>query len=458
MDFSAANTNLWGGILQIAIVCALMLLANVLRRKLPVVRKSLMPTAVLAGFIALALRYLNVLPINIDFMETITYHAIALGFIALALRVPKPLSVNEKGRLIGLKSGALIVSTYLVQAVIGLVISLGLAYTFMPGMFKAAGILLPMAYGQGPGQANNIGITYENLGFVGGQSFGLSLAAAGFLVACVCGVIYLNYLQQKGLVKRNNALDISGSVTLDEFQNDNEIPISESVDRFSMQMALVMVVYGLTYVMAWVLTTLFTAAGVGGLLNSLIWGFNFIIGTGIAIGLRAVFVGLRKYKVMTRQYQNNYLLSRIAGAAFDAMVITGIVSIRIEELQGLWTPFLLMAILGGVGTFLYLRWICKRLYPEYYHEGFVSMFGMLTGTISSGVLLLREIDPNYRTPASNNLILGTSFGILLGAPILVLVGLAASSAFMAFVTLLLALAYLALMLFVMLRLKRRGNA
>ena len=68
----------------------------------------------------------------------------------------------------------------------GLIISVGMAWLGMPGFFQAAGILLPMAYGQGPGQANNVGITYEALGFVGGQSFGLSLAV--FLLIQVFGI------------------------------------------------------------------------------------------------------------------------------------------------------------------------------------------------------------------------------------------------------------------------------
>ena len=55
------------------------------------------------------------------------------------------------------------------------------------------------------------------------------------------------------------------------------------------------------------------------------------------------------------------------------------------------------------------------------------MFGMLTGTISSGVLLLREIDPDMKTPASNNLITGSSFGIIFGAPMLLLISYAAQS-------------------------------
>ena len=39
------------------------------------------------------------------------------------------------------------------------------------------------------------------------------------------------------------------------------------------------------------------------------------------------------------------------------------------------------------------------MYPGYVYEGFLSMYGMLTGTISSGVLLLREIDPDLETPS-----------------------------------------------------------
>lgn len=40
--------------------------------------------------------------------------------------------------MIGSKSGAPIVSTYLVQTITGLVLSLLLAYTFMPDIFKPA--------------------------------------------------------------------------------------------------------------------------------------------------------------------------------------------------------------------------------------------------------------------------------------------------------------------------------
>jgi len=179
MDFSASNVALWSTMLQFGMLAGIMLLANILRRKTPFFRKSLMPTAVLAGFILLLLRISGLITVDGKLMEMITYHSIAIGFIALSLQIPRRNHGIENVDFTGAKSGALIVSTYLLQGLVGLTVSIGLAYTVMPSLFKAAGILLPMGYGQGPGQANNIGSTYENLGFVGGQSFGLSIAAMG---------------------------------------------------------------------------------------------------------------------------------------------------------------------------------------------------------------------------------------------------------------------------------------
>ena len=447
MDYSAANVELWAPLVQLGIIAGMILLANTLRRKIPFIRKTLMPTAVLGGFLLLFLKYVNVVNVSTEFLEMLTYHALGIGFIAMALRVPTKDSSSNP--IIGSKSGALIVSTYLVQAIVGLAISLILAYTVMPDLFKASGILLPMAYGQGPGQANNVGATYEALGMFGGRSFGMSLAAAGYLCACIVGVVYLNVFNRKGNVKRTVAEDVlSGSVTIDTFQDENEIPIEESVDKLSVQVALIMLVYLLTYLVTWGISSGLTAVapGLGATVSTLLWGFNFIIGSVVAMGCRVVISHLRNRKIMNRQYQNNYLLNRISGLAFDVMIVAGIASINIEQLKGMFLPFILMAVFGGIVTFIYLKVMCQKLYPDYVYEGFFSMYGMLTGTISSGVLLLREIDPGFKTPAANNLVTGSSFGILFGAPVLLLVSMAAKSDIMVFAVVGLATLYLVLLL------------
>ena len=447
MDFSSANTALWSPVIQIGIIAMLLIIANVLRRKVALIRNSLMPTAVLAGFILLGLCANDLVPISTSFLESVTYHALAIGFIAMSLR--KEEKAEGEAAMIGSKSGALIVSTYLVQALTGLVISLVLAYTVMPDLFKASGILLPMAYGQGPGQANNVGSTYEALGMIGGRSFGLSLAATGYLCACIVGVIYLNLLNRRGQLRRIKDKNmISGSVTIDVFQDSDEIPITESVDKLSVQVALVVILYFITYLVTCGITALLgkVAPGLAGTVSTLLWGFNFIIGSVMGMACRSLLAGLRKIKWMNRQYQNNYLLSRISGLAFDVMIVCGIASININDLSGYWLPFILMAVLGGITTFHFLKYMCKKLYPGYFYEGFLSMYGMLTGTISSGVLLLREIDPDMETPASNNLVTGSSFGIVFGAPVLLLVSFAAQGDAAVWMALGLVIVYLALLL------------
>lgn len=459
MDYSASNMQLWNFVLQIGIIAVTIIVANVIRRKVPFIKSSLVPTAVLGGFLLLAAKLTGLVRLDAVILECITYHCIAIGFIAMSLRVPEK-NTTEKGDLTGLKSGAVIVGSYMIQGIAGLLITLMLSYTVMPDLFKASGILLPMGYGQGPGQANNIGLTYESLGFKGGRSFGLAIAAMGYVCACVVGVVYINYLVKSGKFKRSNLDEFSGSVTVDEFQSNNEIPISESVDRFSIQAALVIAVYLVTFLVTKALTGILTrfAPGAAATVNTLLWGFNFMIGSALAIATRAVMKKLQKARLMTRRYQNNYLLSRISGFAFDLMIVTGIASINIEDLSGLWLPFVLLSIAGAVVTFFHLRFVCRKVYPEYFYEAFISMYGMMTGTISSGVLLLRELDPVLETPAANNLIIGSSFAILLAAPLLILVGIAPNSPLMTIITLvLLVIYYFVLLWIVNLKKKKTGQ-
>lgn len=434
------------------IISGSILFANILRQKVRWVRSTLMPTAVIAGFLLLFLRGSGLLDIDLPTLEMVTYHGIALGFIAMSLKI-EPKSADSYRRNLDMpKTGALIVSSYLVQGILGLLISLGLAYTIMPDMFKAAGILLPMGYGQGPGQANNIGSMYESFGFVGGRSFGLSIAAAGYLSACVVGIAYIRYLSAKGKIRPVEHEELSGSVTVEIFQENNEIPISESIDRFSVQIALVFLVYLLTYLVTRGITGLVDtyAPGLSATISNLLWGFNFILGSVIALLVKSVLGIWRRRGIMSRQYQNGYLLSRISGMAFDIMIVAGIASINMEDLTGLWLPFLLMSISAALVTLVFLIWMSRKIYPQYEHEGMLGMYGMMTGTISSGILLLREVDPEFKTPSAGNLVGGSSFAIIFGAPMLILIGLAPKSATMTFIVLGLLVIYLILLLAFML--------
>ena len=439
MDFSGSNLSLWSIIIQSGMLGLLILAGNTLRRKFPPLRKSLLPTAVIAGFLALFLRQMGWLPFDKNFLDASTYHMTAIGFIALSLRIPTR-SERDTGRTLlrdGLDSGAFIVSNYLIQGVIGMLIAIILSVTFMPDIFKASGIILPLGFGQGPGQAYNIGNTYEqNYGFAGGASFGLAIATMGFLWASIGGIIYLNLRARKRRKNVDNASQVKIDNVMEPCADPGEIPLTEAIDKFTIQIALVLLVYFLTYLVASGLTALFSAnPGMNKSLVPLVWGFNFLIGSSLALVMRGVLDRLKQHKIMTRQYTNNYLLNRISGTAFDLMIFTSICAIDIGDLAGLWVPFLIMATVGGLVTLFYIRGAAKTLYPDYELEGMLSMYGMLTGTVSTGILLLREVDPAFKTPAANNMVVGSSAAIVIGAPMLLMIGMAPQSELLFYITL-----------------------
>ncbi len=450
MDFSNTNTQLWNFVIQFGIISICMLLSHFLRAKISFFNRGMIPTAVIAGFFLLALKSFGIVAIDTNMLETITFHGIALGFIAMTLQISEKGSTNASNATIGAKSGALIVSTYLVQGIVGLIITILLFVTIMPEIMPAAGILLPMGFGQGPGQANNVGGTYEGLGFVGGRSFGLSIAAAGYLVACIVGVIYVNLLSKRKKMKQVSVLKpISGDTPPSASSDDDtDATVAESIDHLSMQVALILFVYLLTYLAAFGLTKLLAVISVGlaNTVSSILWGFNFIIGCLVAMLIKMIMKKFRMKKIIERQYQNNYLLSRLSGLAFDFMIVAGIGSIDIKNLSGLWLPFILLTTVGTVIILWFLTLMCKKMYKDYQDEAYLSMFGMLTGTISSGILLLREVDPEFKTPAANNLVVGSSFAIAFGAPMLLLIGLASKSFEMTLVTFGLLVIYLAFLL------------
>lgn len=427
VDLSSGST--WALIVQFAIIFVAILFSNVLRRKIKFIKNSLLPASVIAGVLIFALMFIPAIDnlINKEFMEKLTYHCLGLGFIAVALKTSIKKKENNKGAV--LDTGITTVNGYLIQGIVGLGLSIVLSVTIFKKLFYASGLLLPMGYGQGTGQALNIGNVFATFGFSEGPSFGLAIAAIGFLVACIVGVIYLNVLKRKGkLVVQQQRID--NNKLDDNIFDEEEAPLSESVDKLTIQVGFIFGVYLMTYLLILGLSTLSTNyLGKFGTntLKPLLWGFNFLFGTILAIFVKFIVKKLREKKIMKYVYINNFMMNRLSGLFFDVMIVAGIAAIDWQNLQGLLWPLLIICIVGGSATFIYIKFIAKKIFPNYEYEMFFSMFGMLTGTASTGMILLREIDPNYETPAADNLVLQQMPAIIFGAPILLLMSFAAAS-------------------------------
>ena len=444
----------WGWLIQFFIIVLALLLANLIRCNVPLLKRSLLPSALVAGLLILCLKpfgFFSML-VNKTSMEVITYHALGLGFVAMALKNKKIKSQTTTMKVV--ETGAVTASTYIIQGFIGLVISIPLFLWWNNSdFFYASGLLLPMGYGQGPGQALNFGVTYtgwaESQGITfHGADFGLSIAATGFIVGSIVGVVYMNILRKKGRLNMKSG-DYKEVYTLADYESENEIPHAESIDKLTVQICLVLLVYFLVYLLMSGIESLDLGEFGTKTLKPMIWGFNFLWGTLLGVLVKFVINRLRKHKLMEREYINNYTLDRIAGTCFDFMIVAGTAAIDFNNLRGIWMPLLLICAIGAIVTFIYVKACCKHLYPDYPYEGFFSMFGMLTGTASNGMILLREIDPKFETPAANNLVLQTIPAIAFGFPVLLLMGLGPQSMKSCLITFgLLALAFLVFAIFI----------
>ncbi|MBQ1233871.1 MAG: hypothetical protein IIX86_10105, partial [Clostridia bacterium] len=98
---SFGDESVWSFLIQIFILILALLVGNILRRKIPFIRRSLIPTSLLGGLLILLIKLLpfydNV--VNQATMEIITSHALGIGFIALGLKQAKDSQKTSAGKV-----------------------------------------------------------------------------------------------------------------------------------------------------------------------------------------------------------------------------------------------------------------------------------------------------------------------------------------------------------------------
>ena len=420
--------NVWGFFNLIAVLLLSLLAATALRKTVKGLNESLIPTSVLGGGVLLVISALyklctgeNMFDTNffggngMSMLELITYHALSLGFVASTFKTSDKKLTKERTVEI-FNTGVTTVSTYLLQGTIGMAITI-VAALVAGKIFPASGILLALGYGQGTGQAMNYGNIYEvDFGFAGGKSFGLTIAAMGFLCASIGGVIHMTIMKRRGLLC--NSSHEEGKMMEEEIQSGNEIPMQDSIDKMTIQIALVTVAYLVAYILMMVLGNLLPG------MKSVIYGFNFLLGVLSATLLKVAIRFFRTKGIMKKDYTNNFLMTRVSNFFFDIMVVAGIAAIRLGALLDYWFVLLLLGVAGAVATFIYIRFVTGKLFRDYREEQFLAMYGMLTGTASTGVILLREIDGHFKTPAADNLVYQNFPAMAFGFPIMLLVAAA----------------------------------
>ncbi len=464
------ESNSWSILLVIGVLFFSMIIAHGLKKAVPVFKKLLIPSSVLGGILILIFTsifklitgetFFDLDALSIIFQETeivngventvnntalygtdlldiITYHCLGLGFVAMGLRQGKQekLTKERVGEVID--TGVTTVSTYLLQVILGMIITI-IAAPLIKDLIEASGIILAFGFGQGTGQAMNWGSIYEaDYGFTGGKDFGLAIAALGFLSASIGGVICLNVLKRKNRIQVKEVNE--------EVSEENNAP-RPGMPKLTTNVAIIICAYAISYGLMALLGNL-----VGAGLKSTIYGFNFLIGTFVAIIIKSILKFFRKKNILKQDYIDNDLMNSIGGVAFDSMIVAGIAAIDLELIKDYWGLLLILGVVGAVATYIFNWIVAKKLFKGYAYEQFFAMYGMLTGTASTGIILLRELDPKFKTPASDNLVYQNLPAILLGFPLLTLAQYAPKSRQTAFTVLGIVVVFFIVLLIILFR-------
>jgi ESS family glutamate:Na+ symporter len=411
MEFS------WKIVIDAGAIAIAILLATVLRAKVRFFQKYLIPNALTAGFLLLPV-YNFVFPsmgYTTNKLGELVYHLLNLSFIAMSLRSSPPKVKGHKGGgVLGMAAG--ILSGYALQALLGLTLTL----FWLPKLFPSFGLFLPLGFASGPGQSYAIGKGWEPMGFAGASTVGLTVAALGYLWGCFGGIWLINrgrkkgWLEGEGLATLSDRTILTGIVPRGAAKPEGArlTTDSDSLDSFSFHTSIVMFTYLLSYLFLRLLTWgLHFAGDMGMQLATNLWGLNFIFSAIIAILLRKLIQGVKLEHLI-----DDDTMSRITGFSVDFMLAGSVAAISVTFIVQYWVPIVVMTTLCGIMTIVVTPWMCSRMFHDNRFERMLMIYGVNTGTLSTGLALLRVTDPEFKTSVASDYMLSAGLTFALAIP------------------------------------------
>ncbi len=379
---------------------SIMLLAGlILRSHVPVFQKIMFPASLTGGLLGLVLISLNLVSLDTELIKTFAFHFFNISFISVGLTAFKEEGKGQREKIVkGSAWMALIQAvTFPLQAITGALVVMFFAFNSAEPLFKTFGFLLPLAFNEGPGQALSIGSVWEGLGFHHAATIGLTFATIGYFFAFFVGVPVANRGVKNGQYKHKGVPDFFRQGVLPKQETKKPagfITIHNSnLDSISFHMALVGLVY--------VITCFFVSAlskALGSDAGTIVWGFFFLFGLIFSILVRILIEKTTRFGHL----MDPSLQRRITGFSVDYLVVATGCGIQFFVIWKYFIPILVISVTGGILTTLAVFMLSKRL-GKYRLERAIAIYGVVTGTVSCGLMLLRIVDPEFRTPVAREI-------------------------------------------------------
>lgn len=394
-----------------------------LRARVPFLRNMLVPASVVGGILGFV--FMNVcsslgidLGTDADMYTAIVNDLFTVSFISISLTSsPKEGGGAKeviKGAVgMGLVWCLLYALTPLVAT--GLVAVFGGAF----GMNVMYGMLIQFAFCQGPGQSAAYGAIFEQYGWENASTVAITFAAIGFVVAFSVGIPAAKLGIKKGIAQNCGKLDetiLKGYLKKEEQKQYmvKDTTCNSNIETLAFHFALIGVCYILAVGIARVLSF------IPGFLGSSMSSMMFMNGM-----YAAYIVKWLMKKLKLDFLQENTLQGKITGWSSDYLVICAFMAVSLGIIRD-WLPIILLisAVITLV-TAVVCFYFGQRFGGSNDFERTLGIYGTCTGTVPSGISLVRIVDPDFKTTTSVEL--GASNLVMLACtPVYILILAAAS--------------------------------
>lgn len=370
-----------------------------LRGKVPFLRNMLVPAGVIAGILGVV--FMNVMPVvgisvgaTSGMFTDIVNNLFTVSFISISLTsTPKDEGSSTKNVVKGAVSlGIIWCLLYALTPLIGCLVVFLCGKSF--GMDSIYGMLVQFAFCQGPGQSAAYGAIFEKFGWENSAMVAMSFASIGFVAAFFVGIPMAKLGIKKGLAKHCGKLDdaiLKGYLRKDE-QTEymiKDTTCNSNIETLAFHFALI----GLCYVLAVAISkVLALLPGFLGQSTSAMMFMN---------GMYAAYIVKWIMKKMHIDFlQENVLQSKITGWTADYLVVCAFMAISVDIISKWLVPIILVCIVITIVTFVVCFYFGQRIGGKNDFERTLGIYGACTGTVPSGIALVRIVDPNFQTTTS----------------------------------------------------------
>lgn len=370
------------------ILLAIFLLAGfAIRELVKPLQKLYIPASVIGGTLALICGHqvLNLVQIPESFGQ-MSGVLINLVMTASIFGV----QINRK-RIRGfLDYAVMLLITYGLQIAVGVALGLGLQKLW-PGLPKGWGAMGVFAFWGGHGNSGAAGAVFEEAGVADNLGMGMILSTIGLIVAIVVGMILVNWGVRKGYAKNMSDDPAAEPVNKGVLPEDQQKSIgSEKVSAIAIN--------SIALQLAFLCLCMFVGYNLVGLLATPVPALSKI--PNMARGmLGAAIVWPIMLKTKLSGYADKRTVSTISGFCLELIVLSAIATLRLDLVTEYFMPILIYSAVIVVLMVLIVPFFTRKICRYDWFEKMLLLFGQGTGTTSTGMALVRCVDPSLKSSA-----------------------------------------------------------